>query len=176
MDQQPSAVSVFQQAYALHQQGKLTEAEPYLRDVVERGGRKLGREHRTVLIATINLGGILAEEKRFQSVVALLGPVEQVVRKTLAGDDVWIASLLTNLGKAHSGLHQFILAEAELLEARSLYATTRGPTHKDTLDCVQAAIDLYRAWNAAEPGKGYDKKAEQLRTKSAGTKSSKKSA
>jgi hypothetical protein len=41
----------------------------------------------------------------------------------------------------------------------------RGPTHKDTLVCVQGLIDLYTAWNAAEPGKGHDAKAAQWKAK-----------
>ncbi|MBS0189097.1 MAG: hypothetical protein JSS51_13605, partial [Planctomycetes bacterium] len=44
-------------------------------------------------------------------------------------------------------------------------AKDRGPTHKDTLACVQALVDLYTTWDAAEPGKGYDAKASEWKTK-----------
>jgi hypothetical protein len=60
---------------------------------------------------------------------------------------------------------RFTLAEANLLEAHAIYldAKDRGPTHKDTLECVQALVDLYAAWDKAEPGKGYGAKAAEWR-------------
>jgi hypothetical protein len=40
-----------------------------------------------------------------------------------------------------------------------------GPTHQDTLECVQALNDLCAAWDKAEPGKGYAVKAAEWRAK-----------
>ena len=53
------------------------------------------------------------------------------------------------------------------LEAHAMYlaAKDRGPTHKDTLGCVQALVDLYAAWDKAEPGKGYGDKAAEWKAK-----------
>ena len=53
----------------------------------------------------------------------------------------------------------FTVAEANLLDAQR----ARGETHKDTVGCVQGLVDLYTAWDKAEPGKGYDAKAAQWR-------------
>jgi hypothetical protein len=69
------------------------------------------------------------------------------------------------LGKARMNLHEFAAAESNLLEADSIFRITRGPAHKDTLESSQAIIDLYTAWNAAEPDKGYDAKAAEWKTK-----------
>jgi hypothetical protein len=33
----------------------------------------------------------------------------------------------------------------------------------DVPECIRALIDLYAAWHAAEPGKGYDAKAAEWR-------------
>lgn len=52
-----------------------------------------------------------------------------------------------------------------LLEAHPIYLQSLGPTQKDTLDCVQAIVDLYTAWDKAEPGKGYDAKAAEWQAK-----------
>jgi serine/threonine protein kinase/tetratricopeptide (TPR) repeat protein len=173
-DHQDTFVYIHNMGMLLREQGKLAEAEPYVREVVERGGRKLGPEHRTVLIATTNLAGILIDEKRSQEAVSLLVPAEKSARKVFATDEAWLAFLLRNLGRAHTGLKEFALAETELTEALSLYTKTRGPAHKDTLDCMQAAADLYSVWNAAEPGKYYDQKAQQLQTRLVELKDGKK--
>jgi eukaryotic-like serine/threonine-protein kinase len=164
-DHPDSFIYIHNMGMLLREQGKLADAEPYLREVVERGGRKLGPDHRTVLIATTNLAGVLIDEKRFQETVALLAPVEMSARQVFATDEAWVAALLTNLGKARTGLNQFASAEAELTEAQSLYAKARGPAHKDTLDCMRAAADLYSAWDIAQPGKHYDQKAKELTAK-----------
>jgi eukaryotic-like serine/threonine-protein kinase len=174
-DHQDTFVYIHNMGMLLREEGKLPEAEPYLREVVERGSRKLGPEHRTVLIAAINLAGVLVDQNRFSEAATLLSPVEKSARKAFATDEARLAFLLTNLGKARAGLKEFALAEAELTEARELYTKTRGPAHKDTLDCIQAAIDLYSARDAAEPGKQYDQKAKQLKTKLAELKNSEKS-
>ena len=82
-----------------------------------------------------------------------------------------MAEFLTTLGRARVGLgydaERFALAEANLLEAHPIYvaAKDRGPTNKATLGCVQAVVDLYTAWDAAEPGKGYDAKAAEWKLK-----------
>jgi len=173
-DHQDTFVYIHNVGMLLREQNKLVEAEPYLREVVERGGRKLGSEHRTVLIASTNLAGLLIDTKRFQDTVSLLAPIEKNARKVFATDEAWVAALLTNLGKANAGLKNFALAETELSEAQSIYTKTRGPTHKDTLGCMQAAADLYSAWDAAQPGKQYAQKAQQLKTKLAELKASAK--
>jgi hypothetical protein len=173
-DHQDTFVYIHNMGMLLREEGKLAEAEPYLREVVERGGRKLGPEHRTVLIGTNNLAGILIEEKRFKDAVFLLAPVEKTARKVFATDEAWVAAVLTNLGKSHTGLKEFALAETELTEAQSIYTKTRGPTHKDTLGCMQATANLYSAWDAVQPGNHYDQKAQQLKTKLIELKDSKK--
>lgn len=62
---------------------------------------------------------------------------------------------------------RFTLAESNLLEAHPIYvaAKDRGPTHEDTVACVRALVDLYTAWDKADPGKGYDAKAAEWRAK-----------
>jgi hypothetical protein len=82
-----------------------------------------------------------------------------------------MADFLTSLGRARVGLgyepERFALAESNLLEAHPIFvaAPDRGPMHKDTLECVQGLVDLYTAWHAAEPGKGYDAKAAEWKAK-----------
>jgi hypothetical protein len=82
-----------------------------------------------------------------------------------------LADFLTGFGRARVGVgfdaDGFKFAESNLLAAHPIYlaAKDRGPTHKDTLAGVQAIVDLYTAWDKAEPGKGYDAKAAEWKAK-----------
>jgi tetratricopeptide (TPR) repeat protein len=151
---------------ALREQHKAQEAEPYLRDVVDRARRKMGPEHLTTLVATTSLSSAFVDENRFQETIELLTPVESAVRKSCTGSNArTLAVLLMNLGKSRAGMQEFTAAETELLEARKLYESSRGPRHKETLECTKALVDFYATWHINSPGKGYDAKASEWNEK-----------
>ena len=156
----------------LQAEGKLDQAEPYLREALEKSRRVLGEEHPNTLAYIAVMGVLLQEQGKHQDALDLLVPVEFAARKQFTdGNARRLANMLTTLGRARVGVgydaERFALAEANLLEAHPIYvaAKDRGPTHKDTLACVQALVDLYTAWDAAEPGKGYDAKAAAWKAK-----------
>ena len=61
------------------------------------------------------------------------------------------------LGQVMTRAGRFAEAEALLLEAREA----------DESDSIrQSLVELYRAWDAAEPGRGYAAKAEPYRDRS----------
>jgi serine/threonine protein kinase/Flp pilus assembly protein TadD len=147
--------------------GKLDEAEPRLREVVARSERENGAAHSLTLAYTVNLGMVLEAQNKHDEVVKLLGPVESPSRKVHIGQQASrVGRLLLVLGKARSGLGKFADAEINLLEAHSVLLRTRGPAFFDTRDCTQAIVDLYSAWNAIEPEKGFAEKATEWRAKS----------
>lgn len=152
--------------YLLQQQGQLAEAEPYYREVLETRRRVLGEEHPNTLTSIGNMGFLLRAQGKHQEAIDLLAPAEPAARAAFTGGNARrLAEFLTALGRARVGLgydaERFALAESNLLEAHRIFvaAPNRGPTHESTLGCVRGLIDLYTAWHAAEPGKGYDAKA-----------------
>ncbi|HEX6810868.1 MAG TPA: serine/threonine-protein kinase [Planctomycetota bacterium] len=150
----------------LHAQGKLAEAEPHYREALEKRQRILGEDHRETLISTTNLGRLLVEMGRHEEAVALLSPVEAAERRVFVlGNADRLASWLRNLGDALAGLARLQDAEARLLEARSIMASLRGPTHKDTRPFVQSLVRLYEAWHFAEPAGGHDVQAAEWKAK-----------
>jgi non-specific serine/threonine protein kinase/serine/threonine-protein kinase len=156
----------------LRAQGKLDQAEPYYREAVEKSLRVQGAQHPLTLTFTGNLGRVLQQQGKHQEALDLLAPIEPAARKRFTGSNArQLAGFLTVVGRARVGLgydaERFALAESNLLEAHPIYlaAKDRDPTHKDTLECVQALIDLYTAWHAAEPGKGHDAKAAEWKAK-----------
>ena len=150
----------------LQSQGKLAEAEPYYRDALEKSRRVLGEEHPNTIISVSLMLRLKLDQRAPREALKLALTYEPAARKRFTGDNAWrLADFLTPLGRARVGVgydaERCALAEGNLLEAHAIYvaAKNRGPTHKDTLVCVQGLIDLYAAWNTAEPGKGYDAKA-----------------
>ena len=78
----------------------------------------------------------------------------------------------TLLARARIGQRQFAAAEAALDTAWPV-ADTFGPQSADARDCAQAHVDLYAAWNAAEPGQGHDVNATKWSNRIAGFEAAK---
>ena len=153
-------------------QDHLTEAEPYLREALEKFRRVLGDEHPRTLFSMNNTGRLLNARGKHSEAIALLVPLEPAARKVFIGGNARrLADFLAVLGRARVGVgfdaERFLLAESNLLEAHTIYlaAKDRGPAHTDTLACIQGLVDLYSAWHVANPGKGYDAKAAEWRVK-----------
>jgi serine/threonine protein kinase/tetratricopeptide (TPR) repeat protein len=145
---------------------KDAEAEQLFREVIELGSPALGAEHPIVLSATRNLGAMLVQQKRYPEAEALLSAAEAAARKSYTGpSERFLAALLKDLGVARAGLDRFAQAEPNLIEAHAKFAKTRGPSHADTRASTQALVDLYTAWDKAEPAKGHDAQAAEWRTK-----------
>ena len=80
-------------------------------------------------------------------------------------NDWLIANTQSNLGGCLTKLSKFGEAETLLTEsAESLQKNGNAPEDRKT-EAIQRVIDLYEAWNTAEPGKGHDAKAAEWRAK-----------
>jgi len=151
---------------ALFVEGKLSEAEPYLRDAMEKSRRVLGADNPMALLAVATLGGLLDQQARYAEAETLLAPSAAAARKIL-GEQVPLqfGFFEMNLGRAQAGMREFAAAQADLLEAQPILLKNMGPKGSYTRTCTKAIVDLYAAWNAAEPGKGYDAKAVEWKRK-----------
>lgn len=145
----------------LAEMGRPAEAEPLFREVIENGRIALGEENALVLRATSYLGGALVELNRPAEAVELLSKAEPAVRKA---NERTLAAFLVVVGKARMRLGQFGPAEATLLEAYALVA-------KDPRACLRALVELYTAWDAAEPGDGHDTQVAEWSAKLKATES-----
>ena len=147
-------------------QDKPVEAEQLFREVIDVGGPAVGAGHPVVLSATRRLGAMLLEQKRYGEADKLLSKAEPAARKSYTGSsERSLGMLMRDLAAARIGLDQFAAAEANLLEAHAIFIKTRGESHADTRDCTQRLVDLYAAWDKAEPGKGYDAKSAEWKAK-----------
>ena len=164
-------VSIGNMGSLLRDQGRLAEAEPFHSEALEKRRRTLGEEHPETLGSASLMVRLKLDQDQFREALDLVAPYEPAARKAFTGGNApRLADFLTAFGRARAGVgfdaERFALAEANLLEAHPIYlaAKDRGPTHKDTLECVRALVDLYTAWNAAEPGKGHDARAAEWKS------------
>ncbi len=150
----------------LFAQGRMDEAESCFKEAVEKSRRALGAEHSETLNNIMALGMLLQAKGMCEESVELLDPIVAISRKTFVlGNLFRLARLLTILGKAHLGLREFTNAEANLLQAQAIFEKSPSPEPSLARDCIQALVELYTAWNAAEPSKGYDVKAVEWKAK-----------
>ena len=126
---------------------------------MEKCRRVLGEEHPNTLITTINTGGVLQAQGRNAEAVKLLDGVELAARKAFTGANVrWVAKLLRDGARPGRPSAPRRCREGSPRGPPAL-RPSRGERHKETRECAQALVDLYKARQAAEPGRGYDLKA-----------------
>ncbi len=151
-------------------QDRLAEAEPCFREVLETRRRVLGDGHADTLLAVISMGDLRVRQGQFVEAIALLAPIEDAAHeKFTAGNARNLARLLRNLGTARAaratGPADFALAERNLLEAHATYLTVPGTQPKEIRRCDEAIVELYAAWDRAEPNKGYAARGAEWRSK-----------
>jgi tetratricopeptide (TPR) repeat protein len=155
----------------LRDEGKLDEAEICFQQVLDANRRRFGDEHANTLTAVLRMGSLRVAQGNYSEALAVLTPIEGKVLKIIPGSMGVLrnASLKGLLGKARMGLAKepaaFKLAEANLLEAQSVFAKIRGDKDIETREWTRGLADLYSAWDKAEPGKGYDAKATAWKAK-----------
>jgi serine/threonine protein kinase/Tfp pilus assembly protein PilF len=165
-----TVLATFRLGDLLRDQGRFTEAEPLLREAIDKGRRVWGEEHARTLWCMCSLASLREAQGRYQEAFDLLGPIEPAARNAFTDYyTLRLPAFLAKLGRARVGLgydaDRFKLGEANLLEARQVFVKARGEKDTDTLDCVEGLINLYTAWDKAEPGKGYEAKAAEWRAK-----------
>lgn len=150
----------------LRAQGKLSEAEPYLREVLDRTRSVLGDDHPNTLISISSMGSLLQAQHKSAEAIALLAQAEPAIRLAFTGANaVRVGRFLTALGRARTDSAEFGPAEANLIEAQLVLNEATAATAQDRAEILTGLVDLYEAWHTSEPDEGYDKKAAEWREK-----------
>ncbi len=149
-------------------QGKLGEAEPYLREALEQRRRTLGIEHPYTQASFVTMADLLERQQNFAEAEGLWSQLLALRTQELPPTHWRIANAQSRLGGTLLGQGKFAQAETLLVSGYAGLAaspdTPREP--QDRLrEAVQRLVDLYTAWHAAEPEKGYDTKASEWRAK-----------
>jgi non-specific serine/threonine protein kinase/serine/threonine-protein kinase len=143
-------------AILLRQQERFDEAEPLFREVYEIHRRAIPADHRLIGESAANLANVLVTLGRSSEAEPLA--CEAIAEHQLAiPQDVWALGFAkVELGRALIAMGDLPEAETHLIEAERMFAAT-----EDFRNGALALAGLYTAWDQAERGQGYDKKARE---------------
>ena len=149
----------------LRARGKLDEAEPYYREALEKSRRVLGEEHPDTLIAISNMGFLLRAEGKLDEAEPYYREALTKYRRMMGNEHAETLISIDNLGALLGSQGKFAAAEAMLLPGAAIAAARLPVGHDVRLRLTRTIAKLYDAWNAAEPGKGYDARAAEWKVK-----------
>jgi tetratricopeptide (TPR) repeat protein len=148
----------------LHKMDKLEEAEPVFTEAWQIVSKMPAGNSYPPIVASNFASLLLARGKASDA--------EPLYRKALAllqvGSVVepWKLGIMREgLGRALTALHRFPEAETELIEAESILSAEPPQAPGYHARSLASLVALYQAWDQAEPGKGYDAKAEQWKAR-----------
>jgi CHAT domain-containing protein len=145
------AAALRQQAKALFEQGKFTEAEPLYRRALTLAEQAKGQDSIEAADVLDDLGQVAREEGRYGEAEPLLKQSLAIREQKLGAQDLEVASSLNNLGALY--LVQGRYAEAEPLNRRALEIQEKalGPDHPQVATSLNnIAYDLRRLGRFAE--------------------------
>jgi tetratricopeptide (TPR) repeat protein/predicted Ser/Thr protein kinase len=165
-DEHPSTLRTINNlGAALRAQGKLAEAEPYQREAMLGFQRLFEPSHPNALVATSNLALLLADLDRGEEAILLANQAVAGGQDAL-GETHWlVGNFMGKQGRALQSLGRYADAAESTQQAHAILIAALGPDHPQTRRVIGYLINLYTAWDQAEPGNGYDAKAAEWRAK-----------
>jgi tetratricopeptide (TPR) repeat protein len=152
----------------LHTKGDYAAAEPLYREALAMRRKLLGDEHPDVARSLDNLATLLREKGDYAAAEPLYREALEIRRAKLPVGHPDTIAAEAGLGRTLAKLGRYAEAEGFLQDAYGAISRAKNspllPPH-NRIRILQFLIELYEAWHAAEPGKGYDKKAAEWRTK-----------
>ncbi|MBZ0269402.1 tetratricopeptide repeat protein, partial [bacterium] len=162
-DHPETLASINNMGSMLQKTGKLDEALPYYEEALDGRRRVLGDDHANTLISIASMGGLLFEQGKPEEAIALLEPAEAKAHQALTG--AWLRAFLTALGRSRTATEAFAAAETNLTESWTILNSAENAKVKDREKTLTRLVELYEAWDAAEPGAGHDGNAAEWRAK-----------
>ncbi|TLD07205.1 hypothetical protein PgNI_10384 [Pyricularia grisea] len=142
-------------ALCYYSDGRYSEAETYLREVMEARTRRLGPEHPDTLKCMARLALTYHAQSRFQESKALGLRAFNAQSRILGEEDPETLSTMSHLAMTCSDLPQWKESEELELHAMKLRKSVLGSEHPDTLVCMSNLVYLYNC-------QGWWERAEQL--------------
>lgn len=146
----------------LEQQERWAESEEYRAMLVGFARNAPSFDEADLASKLIRLGMNLISQDRPVDAEPVLKECLDIRRRVLPEGDwlVWVTQSL--LGEALAVQGRFVDAEGMLVEAAERIDPPEGALVRRR-EAIRRVVDLYTAWHAAEPGGGYDLKAEGWR-------------
>ncbi len=148
---------------ALQMQNKLEEAEFWTRMAMDGRRQTLGEHNKDTLSAVSAYAVLLTKQGRAAEAERLQRRVLETARATLGPDDYLLGIYATGLGRTLVTLARWTEAEKALLDARETFARGVGLDFPYAQRNREALVELYEAWDRAEPDNGHAAKAARWR-------------
>ncbi len=145
----------------LQRMERYDESIGLIRDAAKRRQKALGDEHSETLESIQDLGVVLHRAGRDREAEPVLRRAILGFERTLGAGSPHVVITRLELGHTLLSLARFPEAEVELLAVDK--ALGHGHSMDGSSGPAHALIQLYEAWDKAEPGKGYDAKARSRR-------------
>jgi serine/threonine protein kinase len=152
-------------ALILRTDQRFDEAEALLREAFDIYRRAIPRDHRAIGTSGTHLANVLITLRKYAEAEPIARQAVAEHQAAVPVDFMALAFARVELGRDLIALGKYREAEAELLEAERILSPATDSFHVGIL----APIALYSTWNQAEPGKGYDAKAQEWTRKLIGT-------
>ncbi|MBL8878007.1 MAG: tetratricopeptide repeat protein [Phycisphaerales bacterium] len=165
-DEHPNTLrSINNMGLLLSDQHKLNEAEPLVLEVLEKSRRVLGAEHPSTCVAISSMGSLLQAQGKLVDAEPYCRDAVEKSRRILGEAHPNTLNYVSNLGGLLQA--QGKLAEAEeLLQPAVEIVTAKLPErHSLRGALIRNMMKVCEARHAAEPGQGYDAKADEWRAK-----------
>jgi serine/threonine protein kinase len=133
------------------QQGLYLKAEAIQLEALSAERRVLGDENSTTLSGEMNLADIYSGERRYLDAEGIAAAIVTTLEKAENADKDIMAAARVTLGRSLVGLKRFAEAEFQLLAAEKISPVMVSTKKR----CLDALVELYRQWEAFEPGKGH---------------------
>jgi eukaryotic-like serine/threonine-protein kinase len=141
-------------AVFLRGQGRYVDAEPLFREAIQHGTAT--GDHRTVGVNSMHLGAALSLMDRHHEAEPLLREAIAELQRAGASSEASIPFARMEFGRTLVALGRFADAEQQFLESMRVLRSTTSYYFP-----AIALAGMYQAWDKAEPGHGYDAKAQE---------------
>ena len=145
--------------------GETKKAEPLHREALLIKRKRLGDEHLSVALSLNNLAAVLCKNGQLEEAERAAREGLRIFQAKAAPGDWKSLSVEDTLATVLAAQQHYAEAERLLLKAHEGLKDRKDCPPQIKQDVLTHMVDLYVAWNAVEPGKGYAEKAAEWRAK-----------
>jgi len=135
-----------------------------LRDI-ETSTRTIGAEHPSTIVSIANFANSLRNRGKCAEALPYFERALRASRKSLPPDAPGTAYVLGWYGSCLRSLGRYAEAEPNAIEAYEIIVKQMKPEMNIPRQIALDVVNLYTAWEKAEPGNGYAAKADEWRSK-----------
>jgi len=155
-------------ALFLQGQGKLTEAEVYLREALNGCRSTLGNENPSTLTSINNMGSLLQDQGKLANAEIYYTEALELRRSTLGNEHPDTLTSINNMGNLFKAQGKLDEAEVYYQEALNSSKSILGATHPDTLISMSNMGSLLRTQGKYTEAEKYYTEALELRRSTLG--------